>query len=125
MPLMFPKPVKQARKRKRVSAVRDPRKRMNVDWALTKLYGFHDKRSHCTTDLRLVLYGKDMSANRDIVLRRDGYKCVRCGSSKDLEIDHIESKGKGLRSDGVDNLWTLCRACHVKKHGRVPRWGER
>jgi 5-methylcytosine-specific restriction endonuclease McrA len=48
------------------------------------------------------------------VLRRNGYKCVRCAiplSVSTAHIDHIQS-GK-LGSNHISNLRTLCRRCHV------------
>ncbi len=48
------------------------------------------------------------------VWERDGQKCIRCGVSVELEechIDHIRS-GK-LAGNGMGNLRTLCRRCHV------------
>lgn len=51
---------------------------------------------------------------RTQVLERDAYRCVFCGSHKDLCVDHIkpESKGGALHPD---NLQTLCRSCNSIK----------
>ena len=46
--------------------------------------------------------------------RRDGWRCVDCGSRLRLEVHHVERVG--LRPDlafDLDNLKTLCRACHI------------
>lgn len=45
------------------------------------------------------------------IKRRDGYRCVQCGSTDHLEVDHIE------RGDNhsEQNLQTLCRLCHQRK----------
>jgi hypothetical protein len=40
------------------------------------------------------------------VFRRDGWKCVRCGSQKDLELHHL------IKKDVARNLITLCAKCH-------------
>jgi len=48
---------------------------------------------------------------REAVLQRDGRKCLLCGATENLEIDHIiplVTKGK----TELDNLQTLCRQCH-------------
>lgn len=52
------------------------------------------------------------------VKRRDGYKCVLCGSPDGLNAHHIKpvSLYPECRND-LDNGITLCRACHLKKHG--------
>ena len=51
---------------------------------------------------------------RDAVFKRDNYCCVKCGSTKNLEIDHDESLANG-GTDNIDNLQTLCRDCNRRK----------
>lgn len=56
-----------------------------------------------------------------------GGKCAKCGSTEELEFDHIDPKSKEIRAD---KLWTLskekslqelrkcqllCKLCHTKK----------
>jgi 5-methylcytosine-specific restriction endonuclease McrA len=50
---------------------------------------------------------------RTLVLRRDGYRCVLCGSTNRPEADHIKSfvRYPGLRYS-VENGRTLCHSCH-------------
>lgn len=48
--------------------------------------------------------------------RRDGWKCVKCGSRYRLEVDHIQPvrdypEGAFL----LANLQTLCGPCHGRK----------
>lgn len=55
---------------------------------------------------------------REKVLKRDKYKCVKCGYwSKgqyhpDLEADHITPIALGGDEWDLDNLQTLCNDCH-------------
>lgn len=53
---------------------------------------------------------------RERVFARDGWVCCKCGSSEQLEIDHIKSvrEHPELALD-EDNLQTLCRVCHKAK----------
>jgi len=44
---------------------------------------------------------------------RDGYKCVRCGSTEKLKIHHK----KGTKSHRLEDLDTLCQKCHHAEHG--------
>lgn len=52
---------------------------------------------------------------KNLVLKRDNYKCVWCGSGKDLIADHIKPYAlyKDLRFD-PSNGRTLCVLCHRK-----------
>jgi RNA-directed DNA polymerase len=45
-------------------------------------------------------------------LARDNYRCMRCGSTANLHVHHIQPKREG-GSDGLDNLRTLCWDCHT------------
>jgi len=53
---------------------------------------------------------------RLLILKRDGYKCVQCGVSGRLEVDHIQSVSTApeLAYD-PNNLQALCRSCHSYK----------
>jgi 5-methylcytosine-specific restriction endonuclease McrA len=56
-------------------------------------------------------------------IRRDGRKCVQCGSTKGLEVHHIHAVKDGGAFCGLDNLVTLCHKCHVetRKKPRPPK----
>ncbi|MFB7906426.1 HNH endonuclease [Kitasatospora sp. NPDC056076] len=56
----------------------------------------------------------DWSSRRVRVLTRDRWRCQSCGSREELEVDHLVPVAKG-GSWGIENLWTLCRACHRMK----------
>src|SRR5690606_34959009 len=51
---------------------------------------------------------------RTEVFERDAYRCLRCGTHKNLRADHVlpESKG-GVAS--LENLQTLCQPCNSWK----------
>jgi hypothetical protein len=48
------------------------------------------------------------------VFRRDGYRCILCGSDEDLTADHIIAEVRGGPT-ALENLQTLCRCCNAKK----------
>ena len=52
---------------------------------------------------------------RQAVFKRDGYKCVECGSTKKIQGDHIKPFAlfPELRFV-IDNGRTLCYECHKK-----------
>lgn len=58
---------------------------------------------------------------RDVVgyvWMRDGGRCRECGSTKDLQIDHIIPFAKGGSSE-PDNLQILCKNCNLKKGDEI------
>jgi hypothetical protein len=54
---------------------------------------------------------------RAYVFARDGMRCMRCGSTESLTVDHVIPVIHG-GSDEVGNLQTLCRSCNSKKGAR-------
>lgn len=55
---------------------------------------------------------------REAVIRRD-VCCTVCGEKENLEVHHIVYRSKG-GTDDMENLVTLCRACHAEKHKGEP-----
>lgn len=55
---------------------------------------------------------------RTQVMERDAYRCVRCGSHTDLEVDHIHPVAHG-GTDEFSNLQTLCKPCNAAKRDRI------
>jgi len=51
---------------------------------------------------------------RNQVFERDDYKCVKCGATERLQLDHIIPFSKGGKTE-LDNLETLCKTCNLKK----------
>lgn len=49
---------------------------------------------------------------------RDGWECRRCGSHRNLTVDHIHPIALG-GTDDLDNLQTLCGSCNSSKGARV------
>jgi hypothetical protein len=65
----------------------------------------------------LELTREVQSELRKLVLERDGYKCVKCGSEEPLHCHHIYPVSTNpLESTDIDNCITLCIDCHKKVH---------
>lgn len=58
--------------------------------------------------------GKVSNKLRFYILNRDHNRCKYCGSTRNLEIDHIIPIAKGGKSIS-DNLQVLCHRCNKKK----------
>lgn len=46
-----------------------------------------------------------------------GYRCIACGAPPPSDPDHVTTRGAG-GGDTRDNVWPLCRGCHVLRHKR-------
>ena len=65
-----------------------------------------------------VSYKLEKATHRDripeevqmFVWKRDGAKCIKCGSQEDLEFDHIIPLSKG-GANTARNIQLLCEAC--------------
>jgi hypothetical protein len=58
------------------------------------------------------------AGQRERIYKRDGHRCVRCGATEDLTLDHIHPRSLA-GNDSDDNLRTLCRSCNSSKGARV------
>lgn len=73
-------------------------------------FRFHEWRKHQDGDYRPNIPRRV----REEVMSRDGRKCVLCGSTSKLSLDHIIR----YRDDGpdtVDNLRVLCMPCNIRR----------
>lgn len=73
------------------------------------------KNYHRPTVIRLLKYVplpyRKVTLSRHNVYRRDGYKCVYCGSDRNLTLDHMIPKSKGGENNWK-NLVTCCGKCN-------------
>ena len=56
-------------------------------------------------------------ATRDAVFRAYGEQCLRCGSTTNVQIDHVIPKSWGGSHD-FSNLQPLCGSCNRSKSNR-------
>ena len=75
-------------------------------------------------DSHLPVARKSLSLDlRFRVLKRDNFKCLKCGNSPskshdvELHVDHIKPVSKGGSND-MENLQTLCSKCNLGKSNR-------
>lgn len=86
-----------------------------IEWQRNKRNDFKNKFGYSQ-----IAYFSTQGKRED-VLKRDNYKCVKCGMSdeqhkekwnKPITIDHID---KNRKNNNMDNLQTLCLKCHGSK----------
>jgi 5-methylcytosine-specific restriction endonuclease McrA len=72
-----------------------------------------------------VIRDRRWPALRLAAKRRDGFKCVKCGASGRLEVDHIKrvKDAPDLAFD-LANLQTLCKSCHSAKTRIEVGWAD-
>lgn len=73
----------------------------------------------CRTRFWRDIVPPDWPTIRGRALRRDGRRCVLCGSRQELEVDHIQpvATHPELELD-LANVRTLCRPCHTAQGAR-------
>ena len=70
---------------------------------------------------RSVYKTRAWSIIRFRVMDRDGWRCVKCGGTGRLEVDHIKPVAAGGLKFDESNLRTLCRGCHIELTARQNR----
>lgn len=62
---------------------------------------------------------------RRLIFERDGFRCVYCGSTDRLEVDHVVPRARG-GANVAANLATACRPCNASKGSLdVEEWKSR
>lgn len=56
---------------------------------------------------------KHWTSIRQEALERDGNRCTKCGNTENLHVHHLTYENK---YESLEDLITLCRACHIKAH---------
>ena len=68
------------------------------------------------------LQSPEWEAKRQAVLKRDEYKCVKCGSQDELQVHHLTYDH--VYNEPLKDLITLCKKCHYKTHHKRRRYGK-
>ena len=72
------------------------------------------KFTHLKTELRPASREHLSASKRKRILLRGKGRCMKCGSKKNLEIDHVVPLARG-GSSRLENLQLLCRDCNRRK----------
>lgn len=66
---------------------------------------------------KLFLKGNYWKETSAMILKRDNYSCVKCGSKKRLQVHHKTYEHHLDEKNNLQDLITLCHKCHKKEHG--------
>jgi len=75
----------------------------------------HERERNVSNPRRRVRNLSKWQRTRELVKRRDGFACVDCGATKQLEIHHKIKLRFVANPYEMENLETLCISCHRKK----------
>jgi hypothetical protein len=80
--------------------------------------GVDNRQSSAPSGIRILNSRTIPEDVKKAVSVRDGGKCRVCGSTYDLQYDHIIPHSLGGSSDDVDNIQLLCGRCNRHKSNR-------
>ena len=82
-----------------------------------KQYSYRENGDAVNIDVKVIR--KTITEElRDMIYKRDGYKCKYCGSKDNLVIDHVIPFSKGGKTE-LNNLQTLCKKCNSEKGNKL------
>ena len=78
------------------------------------------KSFHKTEECKKIYTSKEWGEVANRVKERDGYRCVNCGTAKNLHVHHlIYEKDKEIWAVPLWYLVTLCGGCHQIEHTKT------
>ena len=104
---------KAARKTAR-TANKSGRTVSKVAKGILKTHKFGKDMKYLYHDIKPTKRKQTPKSVREAVFKRDNYRCVKCGSTKNLEVDHKVSLANGGTNE-MANLQTLCQDCNRRK----------
>lgn len=90
-----------------------------------KFIAFNDKKRFCSDICKKSYHNKskEIDISKEVIFRRDGYKCIYCGLSSiedgvKLHLEHVYPISEGGKED-LFNLATACERCNIKKNALI------
>ena len=106
------------------SQVVDRRRPRTCSNACTEIYWRRYHAEHRAAQRTQSIRSRYWITYRGEARQRDGHRCVRCGAAESedapLEVHHIVPLSSGGTNE-LENLVTLCAACHKQAHSAAAR----
>ena len=67
-------------------------------------------------DYKKYLKSQDWKLLRKLVIKRDKYRCVRCGYIGYLQVHHTNYRGIYTMNFSIEQLESVCDVCHKEIH---------
>ena len=85
--------------------------------AITHLAGFTfpDKWESRKEAYRRYLESEAWQRKRYVVLRRDNWRCIRCGA-KATQVHHMRYAKYNIGKEPIEWLVSVCKTCHESEH---------
>lgn len=93
----------------------------HLQWQIsepTPGYIGHNEDITITVPIKKRVRRKLPTAIQVAVWERDAGKCVQCGSTEELEFDHIIPLSKG-GANTISNIQILCSKCNLRKSNNI------
>ena len=68
--------------------------------------------------------GKDWEEARKRQMKKDLWKCTKCGKSNIMLHVHHKIPYRKTKDNSIANLTTLCSSCHLKEENKRRRFGK-
>ena len=94
----------------------DLKKRLNNNLRFGEL--LYDSVKHFLPNIFLLKRKTISRKIRSMILKKYNYKCIKCGSTENLTLDHIKPFSRN-GTDDENNLQILCKKCNSKKGSRI------
>lgn len=96
-----------------------PHVRAETLWWLRRAVDAQEPTTHQTMPIDQHRQSRFYARVRMRVQLRDGFRCVKCGSTRELECNHLAYRGILGTAAEADYCETTCRSCHLQFHGRA------
>lgn len=103
-------------KKKRTMSWEDIEKYCFLNIQKTEIEKLQDEMISTYYDMNSFKRSKYWKAVRELVIKRDNYRCTRCGCSEKLHVHHLNYQNHRDEHLFLGDLTTLCGNCHKEVH---------